>query len=243
MPIAKPLSSLNSNQALHSKEGDHLGWFPSAISVPWARFYSSYSLIMRQNILLLLICALSLSVEAQDNAEAIADIRSKYAVIAESIREDRYRKVEAPFTCDIDPIQGELSFYYDGDALRHISYALTEGDHVWQHNRYYVWGDSLFFMFREAGYWVFDPEGSPEGELSATIDYYTEERFYFDAGAPFRCLEKNWEERSTGSKGPGKDAIPNQTVDCAEATEVLEQFRKLKAYRDNSDDFDPCEGF
>ena len=199
--------------------------------------------IMSKYILLLLLNLSLPATWAQDQAESIADIREKFSIISQAVKDSAYRKVETPIGCEVDPIEGTLSYYFDGEDLRYVSYSVAEGDHSWFQYTYYVWDDRLFFAFHERGYWQFDTGANVDGTLSETIDYLSEHRYYFADQQPIRCLEKKWEVKSVDTKQAKANEIPNTSIDCEMGRSVLMEFDTLYTYLDDKTIFDPCDGF
>ncbi|WP_020538982.1 hypothetical protein [Lewinella cohaerens] len=142
--------------------------------------------------------------------EAVAAIRAEYARLQKMLDAGTLRKEVKTFDCEGDPTEGELVRYYEGDDLVVMQHN-QGGGHGWEGKQIYLKGGMPFFVLEEEGYWTF---GGPlnEDETSNTIDYSTENRYYFQDGVLIRQLTKAFETHSW-EKLPEGNEVPNEEVE------------------------------
>jgi hypothetical protein len=142
--------------------------------------------------------------------DAIAEIRAEYTRLQQLLEAGTLRKDTKAFNCDGDPTEGELIRYYEDDKLVVMQH--NQGsEHSWESKQIYLENAVPFFALEEEGYWTF---GGPQNkdETSNTIDYVTENRYYFQNGELIRQLTKKYETHSW-EKLPEGSEVPNKEVD------------------------------
>jgi hypothetical protein len=142
--------------------------------------------------------------------EAITAIRTEYARLQKLLEEGTLRKDTKAFDCAGDPTEGELVRYYEEDQLVVIQH--NQGsEHSWEIKQVYLKNAVPIFVLEEEGYWTF---GGPlnKDESANTIDYVTENRYYFQEGELIRQLTKKYETHSW-EKLPEGSEVPNKEVE------------------------------
>lgn len=142
--------------------------------------------------------------------EAITAIRAEYARLQKLLEEGTLRKDTKAFDCDGDPTEGELIRYYENDQLVVIQHS-QGSEHSWEIKQVYLKNAVPFFVLEEEGYWTFGGPLNQDGSAN-TIDYVTENRYYFQEGTLIRQLTKKFETHSWENLPEGK-AVPNKEVD------------------------------
>jgi hypothetical protein len=142
--------------------------------------------------------------------EAIAEIRAEYARLQALLAAETLRKDAKAFDCEGDPTEGELIRYYEDDKLVVIQF--NQGsEHSWDIKQVYLKNAEPFFVMEEEGYWTFGGPLNEDGTAN-TIDYVTENRYYFEEGALIRQLTKKFETHSWENLPEGSD-VPNKEVE------------------------------
>ena len=142
--------------------------------------------------------------------ETITAIRAEYARLQKLLEADALRKDTKAFDCDGDPTEGELVRYYENDQLVVIQH--NQGsEHSWEIKQIYLQSAVPIFVLEEEGYWTFGGPLNKE-ESANTIDYVTENRYYFQEGELIRQLMKKYETHSW-EKLPEGSEVPNKEVE------------------------------
>ncbi len=151
-------------------------------------------------------------------------IRSRWEEITG--RSHRTIKIEAK--ADGDPIAGTVERRLNPETglVESIRVDFTTSDHGGFSEEYFYWNGKLFFVLREESHWSFDP--SKEGR---TIDFVSEERFYFTEGATgvYRALSKKYQANSDQSLEKARDASSNMPLDYEKErpTELVDRSERL----------------
>lgn len=120
----------------------------------------------------------SSSIFAEDSR--ILDIRAKYNATENASLKQR------KISLDDGPESAELVKYYNRDGILVKMKFSHGGDHGFATEYYYIDHGNLYFVFKESGFWQFNPKG-PEG---STIDTSRERRVYYSGNKVIRHLIK-----------------------------------------------------
>lgn len=155
------------------------------------------------------------SVKNGSTKEAIAEIRAAYARLQALLEAGTLRKDTKAFGCEGDLMEGELIRYYEEEELVLIQHS-QGSEHSWEIKQVYLKNAVPFFVLEEEAYWTFGGPLNQDGTAN-TIDYVTENRYYFQEGELIRQLTKqfenhSWEQLPEGNEVPNKEVeiIPNQ---------------------------------
>ncbi len=155
--------------------------------------------------------------------EVIQDIRNKYKIIEESIKQNKYTIDTLELECSEEEkfyIDYYMLKYFDNGNLRKIDFNLSANQGGTSYE-FYVWSDTLFFVFTKS---------QSIRTLSEVEEEYhfTEERYYYHKNLPVRCLVKNYKDvQREMNYFKNVDKGRNEEVPCNKAGEVQEIYRKL----------------
>lgn len=147
--------------------------------------------------------------------ELVDFIREDYEIIVQDLEAELLTLDSIAYECD--EVEGQVLMYTDQEeGLRLAINSYSDGGHSGATEYWYFRDDAPIFMLRESGYWTFGgppPEESDDSEFPTThsIDYVTEDRYYFADGKLIRQLEKKYELHSW-EKTPGAENTPNEKV-------------------------------
>lgn len=168
--------------------------------------------------------------EPVSSGDPLLDIKMKFKVINDAISNGKLNKDSISYECPDYPEGGTLLFYKDNGEIRKIVRNYYAGDHGGETIQYYAWNDELFFQFSDESYWMFDAGNRSEDEMSPnTVDHFTEMRYYFEKGEIIKCLEKKFEYRTALKNNPKSNEVSNKEVECNNAEELMNDFKKLLA--------------
>lgn len=191
--------------------------------------------MIRAIIFFIFLPVLATVAQTVDKKAAIREIRERYKIIAEAKKAGKLMEKTINYNCPGYPEDGDLTFYTDNSGLKLIELTFSGGSHFGGIDQYYVWDGKLFFSFYDQSWWNFDMNDEDYSEdsppITNTVDNFTEERFYFYNEQPIRCLQKNYEVKSSKRDNPKTENVPNEEVDCVNAKEVLQKFRQIMAIR------------
>ncbi|TPN82134.1 hypothetical protein [Aquimarina algicola] len=167
----------------------------------------------------------------QNKRGVFFDIKNKYQLIRELVDTNTLRQHHTEYSCNESSDKGSISFYYNGNELKHIIHTYTVG-HVKYRDEFYVWDDQLFFQYSIHDIWYKDYEKKSSGKRKlVNVNLTFEERFYFKDGNAIKCQFKDFENRSNYRKKVKTNYVKNITVDCDQAQAALEKFTILSNYQ------------
>lgn len=161
-------------------------------------------------------------VATPDTNAMINDIRSQYQLIKADSAKDKHQVFEA----ECDGLFGSINYQLQNDKIRSIIYS-SGSDHGGITEEYYLKGDSLLFVFTDAGSWGFDPNNN-NAENPKTIDEVIETRYYFHQQAVIKSMRKQ-------VKAPTEQvekllaSAKNEAVLDAKAADWLQKLADLRA--------------
>ncbi len=168
----------------------------------------------------------------QTRKGALSDIRNKYQLIRELVDTNTLRQHHTEYSCKEAIEKGGLTFYYNGNELKHIIHTHTKG-HVTYRDEFYVWDDELFFQYATHKIWYKDYERSSSGRRQlVNVTLTLEERFYFNERNIIKCQFKDFENRSNRPKKIKTNNVRNINVGCDQAQSALKKFDLLLKYQD-----------
>ncbi|GAA4274681.1 hypothetical protein U6A24_08950 [Aquimarina gracilis] len=192
---------------------------------------------MKPTVLLLLITS-SICL-GQNKRGPISDISNKYQLIRELLDTNALRQHHTDYSCEETSEVGSLTFYYNGNELKHIIHVYEKG-HVKYRDEFYVWDDQLFFQYAIHNIWYKDYERNRYGKRKmVNVTLTLEERFYFKDHKIIKCQFKDFENRSNTPKRIRTNNVRNKNIGCNEASKALEKFDILIKYQEASID-DAC---
>lgn len=182
--------------------------------------------------LVLSFCILSSVISfGQNNAEILADIKSKYSLIRELVDTNTLRQYYTDYTCEESLEKGTLTFYYNSRELKHIIHQYTQG-YVTYKDEYYVWDDELFFEFSTHKMKYQDYEKNRKKKIKKIDVVLTlEERFYFHNFEPIKCQFKDFVTKSNRAKNPTTNYVRNEDTNCDQANRIIEKYEVLLKYQ------------
>ena len=193
---------------------------------------------MKPTAVLLLFLYVSISF-GQNSKGALSDIKTKYQLIKELVETNALRQHHTVYSCRETSEQGALSFYFNGNELKHIVHTYNKG-HVKFRDEFYVWDEELFFQYATHNIWYKDYGRDRYGKRKLIdVTLTLEERFYFKDGNIIKCQFKDFENRSNKPKQKRTEYVRNKNVGCDQATNALEKFAFLLKYQ-NTNVKDAC---
>lgn len=179
---------------------------------------------MKRIFTFLLLSLFGLSLTAQSPTEKrVQQIRKWYGEIEnkENIAGMDHRHFS--YECYDDPDVGEFDFYLkDGKVVKLV---WSHGyEHHFEQFSFYFHDKELFFCFKESGGWTFDPE---DENAENTIDFFEEDRFYFEGDKLVRCLHKEWQEKSRLESNPSAATTPNEEMEDCDPQPLIDLAEKL----------------
>lgn len=185
---------------------------------------------MKPTLLLLLITS-SLCL-GQTKKGPLSDIKNKYQLIRELLDSNALRQHYTDYSCEETSEKGSLTFYYNGNELKHIVHSYEKG-HVKYRDEFYVWDDQLFFQYAIHNIWYKDYERNKyQKRQIVNVTLTLEERFYFNDNVVIKCQFKDFENRSNRPKKIRTNNIRNINIGCKEASKALKKFEVLLQYQD-----------
>ncbi|TSE09542.1 MULTISPECIES: hypothetical protein [Aquimarina] len=186
---------------------------------------------MKPTIVLVLLLTSFISL-GQTRKGALSDIRNKYQLIRELVDTNTLRQHHTEYSCEEAIEKGGLTFYYNGNELKHIIHTHTKG-HVKYRDEFYIWDDELFFQYATHKISYKDYERSKSGKRQLVDVILTlEERFYFKERNVIKCQFKDFENRSNRPKEIKTNNVRNVNVGCDQAQSALKKFDLLLRYQD-----------
>ena len=129
----------------------------------------------------------SLPAQNSREADAVSVIRTRYAAINQNVSKYKTVKKElAGFSTE----GGELTAYFEGNAIRKIA-AKHQGETGRWFEEYYYWDDELQFVYHKR-----DNYSEP---MSGKVTSSVETRFYFDDGQLIRWLNSKGKPMRRGT--------------------------------------------
>ncbi len=181
---------------------------------------------MKPTFFLVLFLTSSISL-GQNKKGALSDIRNKYQLIRELVDTNTLRQHHTDYSCPESLEHGALTFYYNGNELKHIIHTYHQG-HVKYQDEYYIWDDQLFFQYATHNIWYKDYEKSRSGKrLLVHVTLTLEERFYFKDREIIKCQFKDFENRSNNPKKIKTNYIRNINIGCDQAENAIEKYNLL----------------
>lgn len=180
---------------------------------------------MRRLYIFLLLSLFSVSLYGQSPVEKrVKEIRKWYGEIENEKTLAALEHRQFSYECYDDPDLGEFEFFLkDGEVVKMVwSHGYEHGAEQYS---FYFHDKELFFCFLETGGWTFDPE---DENAENTIDYFEEDRYYFQGDKLVRCLHKEWEEKSRLEHNPSSATTPNVEVDDCDPEPLIELAEKLE---------------
>ncbi len=185
---------------------------------------------MKPTLLLLLLT--SIICLGQNKKGALSDISNKYQLIRELLDTNALRQHHTDYSCDETSEKGSLTFYYNGNELKHIVHSYEKG-HVKFRDEFYIWDDELFFQYAIHNIWFKDYERNTYGKRKMiNVTLTLEERFYFKNKSVIKCQFKDFENRSNRPRRVKTNNVRNKNVGCDQATKALEKFSILLKYQE-----------
>lgn len=167
----------------------------------------------------------------QSRKGALSDIRNKYQLIKELVDTNTLRQHHTDYSCDESVEKGGLTFYYNGNELKHIIHTYTQG-RVKYKDEFYIWDDQLFFQYATHKIYYKDYERSRSGKRKlVNVTLTLEERFYFKDRNIIKCQFKDFENRSNTPKEIKTNHIRNINIGCDQAHEALQKFDVLLKFQ------------
>lgn len=168
---------------------------------------------------------------SQSRKGVLSDIRNKYQLIRELVDTNTLRQHHTEYSCDEAIEKGGLTFYYNGNELKHIIHTYTKG-HVKFRDEFYIWDDELFFQYaiHKISYKDYEKNYSGRRQLVNVI-LTLEERFYFEERNVIKCQFKDFENRNNRPKEIKTNNVKNVNVDCDQAQNALKKFDILLRYQ------------
>ncbi|MBQ0734087.1 hypothetical protein [Aquimarina celericrescens] len=180
-------------------------------------------------ILLLLTYSTCLS---QNKIGALTDISNKYKLIRELLGSNALRQYHTDYSCQETLEKGSLTFYFNGNELKHIVHSYEKG-HVKFRDEFYIWDDELFFHYAIHDIWYKDYEKNKYGKREIVdVTLTLEERFYFKNHRIIKCQFKDFENRSNTPKRIKTNNIRNKNIGCTQASKALEKYMILLKYQE-----------
>ncbi len=180
-------------------------------------------------ILLLLTYSTCLS---QNEIGALTDISNKYKLIRELLGSNALRQYHTDYSCQETSEKGSLTFYFNGNELKHIVHSYEKG-HVKFRDEFYIWDDELFFHYAIHNIWYKDYEKNKYGKREIVdVTLTLEERFYFKNHRIIKCQFKDFENRSNTPKRIKTNNIRNKNIGCDQASKALEKYMILLKYQE-----------
>lgn len=158
------------------------------------------------------------------NIQNIADIQKAHAAILKLKESKSLDSTSFRYNCNGEK-GGTVSYYTDNGDLKLIIHRYHEYDHYEAEDQFFINDAETFFVYQKALSWSFD--GGQEG---ATRDRINEQRSYFVANKPIKCLEKKYEIRKHLGINPKPESIANKEKDCNQLKSPLSTYSKLKGY-------------
>ena len=170
----------------------------------------------------------------QSKKGALTDIKNKYQLIRELLDSNALRQHHTDYSCKENSENGTLTFYYNGNELKHIVHSHIKG-HVKYRDEFYIWDDQLFFQYAVHNVWYKDYERSSSGKLKMVdVTLTLEERFYFKDEQVIKCQFKDFENRSNNPKQVKTRNVRNKNVGCEEAQKAIEKFNLFMQYQNTN---------
>ncbi len=186
---------------------------------------------MKPTILLLLLTS-NICI-GQNKKGAISDISNKYQLIRELISTNALRQLHTDYTCEETSEEGALTFYYNGNELKHIIHTHTQG-HVKYRDEFYIWNDELFFQYAIHNISYIDIErNKSKKRQKVDVTLTLEERFYFKDRKVIKCQFKDFENRSN-RKNITTNYVRNKNIGCDQAVKAIEKFEILLQYQESN---------
>ncbi|UOB18004.1 hypothetical protein [Abyssalbus ytuae] len=162
-----------------------------------------------------------------DNVEAI---KKGYMSITDKIATSELKQTSFEFDCAGEQV-GKVTYYWDGNELKMIEKIYGEYSHRNATEQYYISNGKPYFIYTKITDWSFDSDSGKEG---ATKDNVQEYRYYIIDEKLVKCLKKEYTIRSAALENPDPNTINNATINCPGNEELLEPFKKLFNYREQS---------
>lgn len=164
----------------------------------------------------------------------LSDIRNKYLLIKELVETNTLRQHHTNYSCEDLQEKGNLTFYYNGNELKHIIHTYIQG-RVTFIDEFYIWDDQLFFQYTTYKIWYKDLEKKRyEKNKLVNVMLTLEERFYFKDRNVIKCQFKDFENRSNKPKKIKTNNIKNINIDCDQAQNSLKKFDALMRFQKNT---------
>ncbi|WP_103071431.1 hypothetical protein [Aquimarina sediminis] len=167
----------------------------------------------------------------QSRKEVLSDIRNKFELIKELVDANTLRQHHTDYSCHQTLGEGSLTFYYNGNELKHVIHTYSQG-HVKYKDEYYVWDDQLIFQYATHDIWYKDYERTRSGKRKlVNVTLTLEERFYFKDRNAIKCQFKDYKNRSNSPKKIKTNHVRNINIDCDQSQNALDKFDLLLKFQ------------
>lgn len=179
---------------------------------------------MKTNLLLIFVI-FSQTLFAQSEKERLSDINNKQVLIQDLVDSNSFRQYYAEYLNEKSSEKGILSFYYNGNELKHVFHIYTKNNISYQ-DEYYIWDDELIFLLATK-----TSKQTKDSDPVQMINKY-EEYFYFHKEEAIKCLSKNsrLKRKSTGLQKQ-KLYVTNKVDICDRTEQIFERFTQLLEYQ------------
>ena len=182
-------------------------------------------------VMLVVLPADFINAQPSGNDELIYEIRNQYKVIIAAKEKGELNEHTVMYECPDYPASGEITFFSDKYGLKLIEHSSSDGSHSGGLDQYFLWNNELFFFYSEFGSWTFDTNQEDNDEVEHTIDHFTESRYYFNNGAAFKCLEKNYEVYSAKKENTKSEDVENEVIDCEAGPDILDKLVQIRGFK------------
>jgi len=145
------------------------------------------------------------------STDILTDINNKYQIIRELVEGNALRQLHTAYQDENNKEKGELTFYYNGNELKHVKHVFLEKNIVWV-EEYYIWDDQLFLQYNGA----LQKEQEINFNTLQDIDLEYTGAYYYYNEQPFPCLI---------DQGNAETLVPK--VSCEQAIQVRDKFHSI----------------